>query len=111
MKVDYLIVGLGIAGMTFIEHLRRNNRSFIAFENDSQNSSMVAGGLYNPVVLKRFTPVWNTKEQLDYALPFYKKLEKEFGKQYDFPIDILRIFKSVEEQNKLVCLCGSPHTF
>lgn len=108
MKVDYLIVGLGIAGMTFIEHLRRNNKSFIAYENDSQNSSLVAGGLYNPVVLKRFTPVWNTKEQLDYALPFYKKLEEAFGKQYDFPIDILRIFKSVEEQNNWFACADHP---
>ena len=108
MKVDFLIVGLGIAGMTFIEHLRRFDRSFVVYENESQNSSLVAGGLYNPVVLKRFTPVWNTKEQLDYALPFYKDLEQAFGKQYDFPIDILRIFKSVEEQNNWFACADHP---
>ncbi|PKP11161.1 MAG: FAD-dependent oxidoreductase, partial [Bacteroidetes bacterium HGW-Bacteroidetes-3] len=78
------------------------------FEDNSQNSSIVAGGVYNPVVLKRFTPVWNAKEQLNIALPFYKDLEIQFNKKYDYPIDIYRIFKSVEEQNNWFAACDNP---
>jgi glycine oxidase len=99
MTVDYIIVGLGLAGIAFAEELKEHQRSFVVFEDDSQNSSMVAGGMYNPVVLKRFTPVWNASEQLKKALPFYKKLEIFFNKKYNYPIDIYRIFKSIEEQN------------
>jgi hypothetical protein len=40
---------------------------------------MIAGGVYNPVVLKRFTPVWNATEQLNIALPFYEDLEIQFN--------------------------------
>ena len=61
MKVDYLIVGLGLAGLAFVEELIKANKSFIVFEDDSQTSSLVAGGVYNPVILKRFSPVWNAK--------------------------------------------------
>lgn len=99
MHVDYIIVGLGLAGIAFVEELKKNGKSCIVYEDNSQNSSLVAGGMYNPVVLKRFTPVWNAKEQLDVALPFYKNLEKKSNKKYQYPIDIYRIFKSIEEQN------------
>ena len=84
MKVDYIIVGLGLAGLAFAEELENSNKSFIVFEDNSQNSSMVAGGMYNPVILKRFTPVWNADQQLEIALPFYEKLEKKFNKKYDY---------------------------
>jgi glycine oxidase len=108
MEVDYIIVGLGLAGLAFTKELERNNKSFIVFEDNSQNSSSVAGGMYNPVILKRFTPVWNAIEQLEVALPFYKGLEQDFDKKYDYPVDIYRIFKSVEEQNNWFIACDKP---
>ena len=83
MKVDYIIVGLGLAGLAFVEELITANKSFIVFEDASQTSSLVAGGVYNLVILKRFSPVWNAKEQLAIALPFYEKLEKKFDQTFD----------------------------
>lgn len=97
--VDYIIVGLGLAGISFCEKLKEQNKTFIVFEDSSQQSSGVAGGLYNPVILKRFTKVWKAKEQLDLAIPFYKKLEERFNIQLDYKIPIYRRFTSVEEQN------------
>lgn len=108
MQVDYIIVGLGLAGLAITKELEENNKSFIVFEDNSQNSSIVAGGMYNPVILKRFTPVWNAKDQLDLAIPFYKALEKQFNKKYQYSLDIYRIFKSVEEQNNWFEACDKP---
>lgn len=108
MQVDYIIVGLGLAGLAFTKELEKNKKSYLVFENHSQNSSIVAGGIYNPVVLKRFTPVWNATEQLTIALPFYEDLENQFHKKYHFPIAIYRIFKSVEEQNNWFTACDNP---
>ncbi|WP_088324378.1 NAD(P)/FAD-dependent oxidoreductase [Polaribacter tangerinus] len=99
MKVDYIIVGLGLAGLAFAEELQQANKTFIVFEDDSQTSSLVAGGVYNPVNLRRFTPVWNAAKQLDIAMPFYKKLEEKLHLQLDKKIVIKRAFKSLEEQN------------
>jgi len=99
MTVDYIIVGLGLAGIAFAEELKEHKKSFVVYEDNSQNSSLVAGGMYNPVVLKRFTPVWNAKAQLEVAIPFYKKLEINFNEKYIFPVDIYRVFKTIEEQN------------
>jgi len=108
MGVDYIIVGLGLAGLAFTRELTKNGKTFIVFEDGSQNSSMVAGGMYNPVILKRFTPVWNAISQLEIALPFYSELEKEFNKKYDYKVDIYRIFKSIEEQNNWFIACDKP---
>ncbi len=107
-KVDYIIVGLGISGLAFAKQLEKNNKSFIVFEDDSQQSSKVAGGMYNPVILKRFTPVWDAKNQLEIALPFYKEMEEIFSTTYNYPLDLYRLFTSVEEQNNWFAKCDHP---
>jgi glycine oxidase len=99
MEVDYIIVGNGLAGISFCEQLRANHKSFVVFDNNSQQSSAVAGGLYNPIVLKRFTPVWKSEEQLQLALPMYRALEEALGVKLDYKIPVRRKFTSIEEQN------------
>ena len=99
VKIDYIIVGLGLAGLAFAEELVNAKKSFLVFEDDSQTSSLVAGGVYNPVILKRFTPVWNAKEQLEIALPFYESLELKFNQKFDEKFQTKKAFKSIEEQN------------
>lgn len=99
MKVDYIIVGLGLAGLAFAEELIAAKKTFLVFEDDSQTSSLVAGGVYNPVILKRFTPVWNAKEQLEVALPFYKKIEEKLNITVDEKFITKKSFKSIEDQN------------
>lgn len=108
MKVDYIIVGLGLAGLAFAEKLLENNKTFIVFEDDSQTSSLVAGGVYNPVILKRFTPVWRAKEQLQIALPFYKELEEKFNIQFDSKFSTRKVFKTIEDQNNWFLACDKP---
>ncbi|NHF61476.1 FAD-binding oxidoreductase [Flavobacteriaceae bacterium TP-CH-4] len=97
--VDYIVVGLGLAGVAFCETLERHGRSFKVFDDRSQKSSRIAAGMYNPVVLKRFTLAWNAKEQLEEALPFYAALEKKLGVSLNHRLPVFRRFASVEEQN------------
>lgn len=99
MDVDYIIVGLGLAGLAFAEQLEKKNKSYIVFEDNSQNSSLVASGVYNPIILKRFTPVWDAIDQLKIAIPFYRSLEKKLNIKFDQTLDIYRMFASIEEQN------------
>jgi glycine/D-amino acid oxidase-like deaminating enzyme len=97
--VDYIVVGLGLAGISFCEQLEENGKTFCVFSDDSQTSSVVAGGMYNPVVLKRFTLAWNANEQLKQALPFYSNLEQKLQVKLDTKVPVLRRFASIEEQN------------
>lgn len=99
MKLDYIIVGCGLAGIAFCEQLIAVKKTFVVFDNQSQQSSVVAGGLYNPVVLKRFTSVWKSNEQLEIALPMYQQIEEKLQIKVDYKIPVYRRFTSLEEQN------------
>jgi glycine oxidase len=97
--LDYLIVGSGLAGISFAEIALKNNKSILVIDNKSQNSSRVAGGLYNPVILKRFSEVWNAQEQLVLMEDFYNQIEAKLQTKVNFKLPILRKFFSIEEQN------------
>jgi len=97
--IDYLIVGSGLAGISFAEAALQNQKSILIIDNQSQNASLVAGGLYNPVILKRFSEVWQAQQQLQVLDTFYQKLETKLNIKVDYKIPILRKFFSVEEQN------------
>lgn len=108
MNVDYIIVGLGLAGLAFSEQLLENNKTFVVFEDNSQNSSLVAGGVYNPVILKRFTPVWNADEQLKNAKPFYKKIEDKLAIKVDTKLATKKVFTSVGDENNWFIASDKP---
>jgi glycine oxidase len=97
--IDYLIIGSGLAGISFAEIALHNDKSIFVLDNNSQNSSKIAGGLYNPVILKRFSEVWQAQEQLAIMNEFYTFLEEKLNCKVDFKSPILRKFFSVEEQN------------
>ena len=99
MDYDVLVVGCSLAGIAYCDVLEQNDLSFKVFDDNSQQSSKVAAGLYNPVILKRFSKVWEVKSQLDIALPFYERIEHTLSKTFDYKIPIHRLFHSIEEQN------------
>lgn len=97
--LDYLIIGSGLAGISFAETALQNDKTFFVVNNDSQNSSKVAAGLYNPVILKRFSEVKDAEEQLIFLNTFYGNIEKRLNIKINFRMPILRKFFSIEEQN------------
>lgn len=96
---DYIIVGAGLAGIAFAETAIQNGKSVLVFDNDSQHSSQTAAGVYNPVILKRFSRLQEAQLQLDSMREFYAQVASRIGKKYNFDKPILRRFTSVEEQN------------
>lgn len=108
MEVDYLIIGTGLAGIAFTETCLQNNKSVWVINNNSQNSTTIAGGLYNPVVLKRFTKIWEAEAQLELSIPFYKKLEKKLNEKFLFEVPLLRKLNSIEEQNNWFTASDKP---
>lgn len=105
---EYLIVGLGLAGVSFCEQLEQNGKSYKVITDDSQQASLVAGGMYNPVVLRRFTMAWKAGEQMAEVTPFYAAMERKLQIEIDSKIPVLRRFASVEEQNLWFEACDKP---
>lgn len=106
--LDYIVVGFGLAGMSFTEQLRKHNKSFIVISEAVNSSSVVAGGMYNPVILKRFTSPWNALPQLEYAIPFYEAIEQRLQVSVLNPLPVLRVFNAIEEQNNWLIASDKP---
>src|SRR5690606_36082434 len=94
----------------FAEVVRQNNKSFFTFDNFQKSSSEVAGGVFNPVVLKRITLVWQTQQQMDLLFDFYPKIEKRLDNKLLHKISTYRKFASLEEQNNLAVV-AERHLF
>lgn len=106
--LDYIIVGSGLAGISFAEIALKNNKSILVIDDKSQISSRVAGGLYNPVILKRFSEVWKAEEQLVLMDDFYNQIEAKLHTKINFKLPILRKFFSIEEQNNWFSASDKP---
>jgi glycine/D-amino acid oxidase-like deaminating enzyme len=102
MKFDYLIVGSGLSGVMLCEALRKRGKTFKVISNKSQQASIVASGLYNPVVLKRFNKAWDAEKHLPVAMSAYEELELFLGIKIDYKLPIYRLFSSIAEQNNWI---------
>lgn len=105
---DFIIVGGGLAGISFAETAYLNNKTFAVISNSSHNSSLVAAGIYNPVILKRFSLPQDSKEHLDYMKPFYKGIEERLNIKFDIEMPVYRKFASIEEQNNWFEVADKP---
>lgn len=103
MKVDFLIVGQGIAGICVAEHLEQNGASFIIINNEvPYSSSKVAAGLYNPITGRKMKKTWLADVLFPYLESFYGALEKKLDAKFLIDKAIYRPFTSIEEQNEWI---------
>ncbi len=90
MMKDYIVVGLGLAGIAFCEQLRAHNKSFVVFDPLKQSASRVASGLYNPINLNRFTMSWKGDQLMRESVPLYADLEQILQTKMDYNVPIQR---------------------
>ncbi|MBI1287256.1 MAG: FAD-dependent oxidoreductase [Flavobacteriales bacterium] len=89
-QTENLIIGLGIAGLNLCHQLEKAGKSFLVIDRCPENSSsLIAGGIYNPVVLKRKVKSWKVDELFPFLVQTYRELEQQLGVDFllhDFPI-------------------------
>ncbi|MBX0292481.1 FAD-binding oxidoreductase [Hymenobacter sp. HSC-4F20] len=102
-RVEYLLIGHGIAGATLAAELRDRGHQVLVFDTPQPDSaSRVAAGLMNPVAGKRFALAWRAAELLPAAAVFYRAQEQRLGQQFFHELPILKLFSSVGEQNSVL---------
>ncbi|TVZ52142.1 NAD(P)/FAD-dependent oxidoreductase [Dokdonia sp. Hel_I_53] len=97
--LDYIIVGFGLAGICLADICEREGKSFLVIDQGIESASKVAAGLYNPVILKRYTLPYKAVEQFDNALLFFKSLENKLGVSFMNDLSVRKVFHSIEDQN------------
>ncbi|WP_159800126.1 FAD-binding oxidoreductase [Flavobacterium sp. MK4S-17] len=96
---DFIIVGGGLAGLCFAETAFLHGKTFTLISDTSHNATGVAAGLYNPVILKRFSLPADAALHREYMLPFYDAIEKRLDTVFMHQLPIYRRFATIEEQN------------
>lgn len=106
-RVDYLIVGLGIAGAAVALQLLKLGKKIMVIDEPTDNqASRVAAGLFNPVTGKVMSKTWNASKLFPYLHSFYKEAEATTGRKFFHEMPICIPFLSVEEQNNWMIKAG-----
>jgi len=107
--VDYIIVGGGISGSVLSYTLMKYGASVHVFDQPTENqSSRVAAGLWNPIVLKRLKKVWMADEMIANLHEVYPDMETWTGERFFEPLPLRRVFHNPGEQNQWMELTDNP---
>jgi len=99
-KIDFLIVGQGIAGTTLAHQLIDNGHSVHIVDNGHKSSSsLIAGGVTHPMSFKRVILSWKADLLIPTAKAFYNAFENKFNTKVFHDLPMTRVFSSMEEQN------------
>ena len=97
--IDYIIVGLGLSGLSFCQKLSSHQKSFVVIDHGKQSATRVGSGLFNPIALKRTKTAWKGPQLMTMAIPFYKALEIDLGVQCVHHAPILKIMRQTADIN------------
>ena len=99
-KVDFLIVGQGLAGTLLSYFLRKEGQSVLVIDaNHQSSSSAIAAGIINPITGYRFVKSWLLEDLLPFAKETYGDLADQFGQTFFQEREVLRILFSAGEEN------------
>jgi glycine/D-amino acid oxidase-like deaminating enzyme len=106
-----LVIGQGLAGCVFAWQCKLKGIDVtIAGSNNIQNSSTVAAGIFNPIMIKRQKPTWMAETLFHYFPDFYQRIEKLTMSQFFFSKPLICFPESISEQNDWMTLLSEPLT-
>ncbi len=91
IDVEFLIVGNGLAGTLLAFEMLDHGLDFkILVSRDKSRASLVAAGMFNPLVFKRMTKSWMADDLLPVMKKRYLELEARLNKKFFVEKDILK---------------------
>jgi glycine oxidase len=100
MKVDYIIVGQGLAGSLMAYRLWQHQKTFVVIDAGSTHtSSHIAAGMFTPISGKRMVKSWMSDTLYPEMQTTYLELEKLLHASFLHNCNIQLSFASVKEQN------------
>ncbi|MEM9340268.1 MAG: FAD-dependent oxidoreductase, partial [Bacteroidota bacterium] len=99
-KLDYLIIGQGLAGSWLAYELAARGKKILVLNDETERiSTLKAAGLYNPITGRNMIKTWLADEIFQHLEERYRSLEQKTGTRFLYPIPIYRPFVSIEEKN------------
>lgn len=108
-KIDFIIVGQGLAGsLLAIELINRGASILIIDQHHQHSASKVAAGLLNPLTGKRLSLHPLTDQFLAAANQLYKSLEEKFSAFFLHNVPMLRLLKDQQQFETLQKKISDP---
>ena len=108
-KVDYIIVGSGLAGISLaMAFLKRSKKILLFNDPEYHSSTKVAAGLYNPVTGRKMVKTWRADQLFPALHDYYLGLETLTDQKFLHQTRIYRPFLSLEEQNEWMGKSSTP---
>ncbi len=99
-KVDFIIVGQGLAGSALAMQLLNRGKNILVVDEPQKNHcSSVAAGLFNPITGMGIVKTWMAEEIFSSLHQFYAAAQSSLNEKFFFPQLLYRPFTSIEEQN------------
>jgi glycine oxidase len=108
-KLDYIILGHGLAGASVAIQLLKRGKKILVIDKPSPTSaSRVAAGLFNPITGRKMVKSWMADKLFPYLHQFYREAEVLTGGKFFFTMPVYRPFISIEEQNEWMAKSIEP---
>lgn len=109
-RVDYILVGQGLAGSALaMELLRRGKRVFVFDEPAKNRASVISAGICNPITGKVMTPTYAADLLFPHLQQWYPEAERILNKKFFSPMPIYRPFLSLQEQEQWSIKAGETN--
>ena len=98
IKVDYIIVGQGIAG-SMVAHflLEKNKKVFVIDQSCPNSASNIASGVVNPITGRRIVKTWMIDDILPFVKVIYRQIENKLNASFFFEQEIYKLFTSKDD--------------
>lgn len=97
-KRKILVVGAGVSGISVSVQLIQRGVDVTLLDNSVNYCSRIAAGMINPLVFRRMNKSWRVDDFIPFLKEFYAKLEEDTETRFFHPIQIRRLFSTVEER-------------
>ena len=100
-EYDYIIVGQGLAGTCLASELLAMGQKVLVFDAPGlPSSSVVAGGLFNPITGRNMVLTWKAHELFPFLQQYYRQMEVKLGHEFLFNLPLYRPFANTRELNE-----------
>ncbi len=100
-KLDYLIVGQGLAGSLLACLLQMRRKNVVVIDNSHRTAaSLSAAGIMNPITGKRLNRPFLIDRLLEDAFTVYPSVERFLGASFFRRRKVLRLLESADEQRQ-----------
>jgi glycine/D-amino acid oxidase-like deaminating enzyme len=98
MRVDFLIIGQGLAGSLLGWELLQRGARVLLLDRGESNASRVAAGLINPITGMRLVKTPDVDALLPEAVACYRQLEQRFASSFYIEKPLLRLLANGRER-------------